>query len=96
MELLDQIWRSESQVHKVAKATAITFAVFVLTATGFAKIRHRRKFGIERATCIPAFVAVVNSSLCFGFPFISRIDIANEVIPHVIADMKLKEMTELC
>jgi len=37
-------------VHKVAKATTITLAVFILAATGFAEIRYRRQFGIERAT----------------------------------------------
>jgi len=96
MKLLDQIRGSESQVHKVAEATAVTLAVLVLTATSFAKICHRRKFGIERTTCVPALVAVVNGSLCFGFPFVSCINISNEVISHIVANMKLKEMTKLC
>jgi hypothetical protein len=44
-------------------------------------------------TCIPPFIAVVNSSLCFSFPFVPRIDITDEMIPYVVADLKKKQMS---
>jgi hypothetical protein len=41
-------------------------------------------------TCIPAVVEVVNSSLRFSFPFISSIDIADQMVAYVIAHLRKK------
>lgn len=38
-------------------------------------------------TCVPAVIQIIDGSLCLGFPFISRIYVANEVVPNVVAHL---------
>ena len=38
-------------------------------------------------TCIPPIIQVINGSLSLGFPFISRIYVANKVISDVVAHL---------
>src|ERR1700722_15831938 len=51
---------------------------------------HRRQ-GVhegERLTCIPAIVEIINSRLGFRFPFIPRIDVSNQMVTYVVADLR--------
>ena len=39
-------------------------------------------------TSIPPLVQIIDSRLSFGFPFIPRINIANEVVTDIVADLE--------
>jgi hypothetical protein len=51
LQLLGQVGCWKSQMHEVAKATAITFAILILTAASLAEVCDRREFCIKRAAC---------------------------------------------
>lgn len=46
-------------------------------------------------TCIPTFVQIIDSCLCFRLPLVSRIDISNQMIAHIVADLKVKTISHL-
>lgn len=41
-----EVLRREPEVHEVAEATAVAFAVFILSAARFAEVGHRRQFSV--------------------------------------------------
>lgn len=41
-------------------------------------------------TGIPPLVQIIDGRLSFGFPFIPRINIANEVVTDIVADLETR------
>lgn len=76
-------------MHKVAKAAAIAFAVFVLAAARLPEVRDGGQLGIKRTAGIPTLVQVVHSSLRLSLPFVSSINVSDEVVSNVVANMQL-------
>jgi hypothetical protein len=42
-------------------------------------------------TSIPPLVQIIDSCLGFGFPFIPCINVTNEVVTYIVADLEMKE-----
>jgi len=82
-------------MHEIAEPSTVAFTIFVLPAARLAKVCDGRQFGVERATSIPAFVEIIHSCLGLRFPFVSGIDISNQVVSNVVAHMQLQQVPKL-
>jgi len=72
-------------MHEVAEASSIALSVFVLSATRLAKVRDWGELCVQRSTGVPPVVQVLNSSLCFCFPFETSVHVADQMVTHVVA-----------
>lgn len=81
-------------MHEIAKATTVTFAIFILPTACFSEIRDWGEFSVKWATCIPPVIQIVDSGLSFVFPFKPSIHVSNQMITNVVADMKFHEVTK--
>jgi len=82
-------------MHEIAKATPVAFPVFVLTTASLSKISDRRQFSVQRSARIPTLIQIVDSSLSFRLPLISCVDVANQVVAHIVAYMQFQKVPEL-
>lgn len=73
-------------MHKVAVATTVTLAIFILTTAGLAKVRDGGEFGKDWSTCVPSFVKVLYGSTCCLLLSKSHVHISYQMIPYVITD----------
>jgi len=92
---MDKFLGRETQVHKIAKAAAVTLAVLILPAASFAEIRDWRKLGIQRSASIPAIVQIVDRCLSLGLPFVACIHIPNQMIADVVTYVQLEKISKL-
>jgi len=76
-------------MHKVAKPSAIAFAVFILATARLPEVRDGGQLGIKWTAGIPTLVQVVHGSLRLSLPFVSSINISDKVVPNVVANMQL-------
>jgi len=91
----DEGFRGEAKMHEVAETSAVAFAVFILSTTGFTEVCDGRELSIQRATSIPPLVQLLDGLLSFGLPLVSSIHVADEMVANVVADMQFEEMTVL-
>ena len=71
-------------MHEVAEPSPITFPVFVLSATCLAEVRDWGELRVERSTRIPPIVQVLNSGLCFCFPFVTGVHITDQMVTNIV------------
>ena len=84
-----------AEVHKVAEAAAVAFVGFVLAAAGFAKVGDGAELGEEGAGVEPAVVEGVYGALCVFFPCVAGIDVADEMVADIVADVHLDQLAVL-
>ena len=82
-----ELLRCQPKMHEIAEASSITFSVFILSAAGLTEIRDWGKFCIQRSTCIPSVVQVLDRGLRLCFPFETGVNVTNEMITNVITHL---------
>jgi len=82
-------------VHEVTEASSIAFSVFVLSATRLAKVGDRGELCIQRSTSVPPVVQVLYSSLRFCFPFETSVHVTDQMVTHIVANVKFKKVSKL-
>ena len=80
-----EFFRRQPEMHEVAETSSIAFSVFVLSATRLAEVRDWGELCIQRSTSVPSVVQVLNSGLCFCFPFETSVHVADQMVAHVVA-----------
>jgi len=75
-------------MHEITKTTTVALAILVLATTGLTEVCDRGEFSVKRSASIPALVQFVSCILSLGLPLVARIDVANEVIAHVVAHVE--------
>lgn len=75
------------EMHEVAETTSSASAYFVLPTTGLPEISHSGQLGIHRLASEPALIKLIDSSLSVLFALEFDVDIADEMVAQVIADV---------
>lgn len=91
-----ELLRCQPKMHEIAEASSIAFSVFILSAAGLTEVRDWGEFCIQRSTCIPPVVQVLNRGLSLSFPFKTGVNVTNEMIANVITDVELEQVSKLC
>jgi hypothetical protein len=82
-------------VHEIAKPASVAFAVFILATTCFTEVSDGGQFCVQWSARIPAIVQIIHSSLRLCFPFVSGVNVPNQVVADIIANMQLQQMPKL-
>jgi len=92
VETTTQFATDRFQMHKVAERPLATTTEFVLTTACFAKVRHRRQFGVDRRAIKPTIVELFDA--LFRILFAPKLDIhiADHVFANVVAHVHLFDL----
>ena len=71
-------------MHKIAEASPIAFSILILPTTCLAEVRDWGELCVEWSTRIPPVIQVLNSSLCFRFPFEASVHVADQMVTNVV------------
>ena len=76
-------------MHKVTKARSRAFPSFILSTACLPKVRYRTKFSIDGSASKPAAIEVGHSLIRVRLVLKLAVDVAHEVIPEVVAHVRL-------
>jgi len=79
-------------MHEVTESAPVAFAHIVLSTTRFPEVGDGREFCKEWATGIPPLIESIDSDLSLVLPVVSGIDVTDEMVADVIADMHFEEV----
>jgi len=82
-------------MHEVAVASENAFSIVELSATSLPKIRHRRKLTSQHSSCIKSSLKNLLSSSSTVFIIEFCIDISDEMISKVVANMKFLQFSKV-
>lgn len=84
-----QLTRDGLQVHEVAEPSSGALPHLVLTAAGFTEVSHRSELSVDWSSVEPAVVQVTHRLVGILLSAELDIDVANQVITQVVADVHL-------
>lgn len=76
-------------------STSVTRSLVVLPAASLPKVADGTELGPEGLAGVPPIRQVLNRRSRFELPLVSGVDVANEVVADVVADVELEEVAEL-
>lgn len=85
-----------SNVHEVAKTSAITFASLVLATTSLSEIGDGTKFGVKWAVIIIALVESLHTAAGIDFVAKASIYVPHKMVTDVVTDVHFVKRTVFC
>jgi hypothetical protein len=82
-------------VHEIAKSGSCAFSNFILPATSFTKVSDGAEFSVNGSATKPAIIQIVHSLLSVFFPSKLDVNIANQVVSKIIANVHFFNFTVL-
>jgi len=83
------------EVHEVAEAGAGAFPHLILAAAGLSEVSDRRQLCVDGSATKPPVVQLLNSTLCVLLAAKFDVDITNQMVSQIVADIHLLNFTVL-
>lgn len=74
-------------MHEIAEPRSSALTHLILSTTGLSEVSDRWQFGVNRPATEPSIVQVIYGLFCVLFSTEFYVDVANEVIAQVVADV---------
>lgn len=87
--------RSWKEVKTPLTSTSVTRSLVILPAASLPKVADGTELGPEGLASIPPIRQVLNRRPRLELPLVPGVDVADEVVADVVADMELEEVAEL-
>lgn len=95
-QILQHFPRNLLHVHKVAVATTVAVTLIILSAACLIEFRHWAIFSSELSTAVPTPLHCFHCLLCIFFGRVFDVNIADQVISEVVADVEFLDLAKLC
>jgi len=79
-------------VHKVAEPTSRAFTHLVLSTTRFSEVGDWRELSVNWSSSEPSVVQIPHGFVGILFPTELYVDVANQVIPEIVANVHLLDL----